>query len=101
MGAGNPDWAKLQEMGKLPNWAKNKVPYLAQKEEADKRMEEIKNGVCDECREKFFPEKKEDALVTFRESCQHEGCEYTAEGRSEAIAKNNLRLHSKTHEVKE
>lgn len=109
MGAGKPDWQKLYEMGKLPKSARANVPMLAQLDAAEKRIEEIKKGVCDDCRERIFgveylkmdtESKPKEERDSFAEKCGVDGCDYTALGRSEAIAKNNLRLHSRTHEVK-
>lgn len=93
-------------MGKLPKGARDKVSGLAQLDAAEKRIETIRKGLCDDCREKLFGidtenKPKEEKQDSFAEKCKVDGCDYTALGRSEAIAKNNLRLHGRTHEVKE
>lgn len=102
MSAGTPNWQKLFEMGKLPKSARGKVPILAQLDSAEAVIEEIKKGCCDDCRAKFFPGEKaakEAEVATVK--CEVEGCDFVAQGKSEAVAKNNLRLHSKTHIAKE
>ena len=102
MSAGQPNWQKLLEMGKLPKTARGKVPLLAQLDAAEAVIEEIKKGCCDDCRSKFFPGEKaskEAEVVTVK--CEVFNCEFIAQGKSEAVAKNNLRLHSKTHLAKE
>lgn len=105
MSAGQPNWLKLQEMGKLPKEARGRIPLLAQLDKAEERLEEIKKGCCDACREKLFPDakkpeqkkdEKDPADVTVK--CEVDGCDFVAKGKSEAIAKNNLRLHSRSHE---
>jgi len=101
MSAGQPNWQKLFEMGKLPKLARGKVPILAQLDAVEKRIEEIKKGVCDNCREKLFEVEPEIKSGDAEIKCEVDGCEYIASGRTEAIAKNNLRLHGRTHAVKE
>ena len=101
MSAGQPNWNKLMEMGKLPKEARGKIPVLAQLDAAEAVIEEIKKGCCDDCRSKFFPgtdAAKKSEVVTVK--CEVLNCEYIAQGKSEAIAKNNLRLHLKSHESK-
>lgn len=101
MGAGTPNWQKLFEMGKLPKQARGKVPVLAQLDAAEAVIEEIKKGCCDDCRVKFFPgEKAAKEAEVVMTKCEVVNCEYIAQGKSEAIAKNNLRLHLKSHESK-
>lgn len=100
MTAGQPNWQKLAEMGKLPKSQRSKVPYLGQLDDSKKELDRIKDGVCDECRIKLFPiEKKEEGPDTFRAKCTVENCDYTVNGRTEAIANNNLRLHMRSHPV--
>jgi hypothetical protein len=101
MGAGVPNWQKLHEMGKLPKEQRGRIPVLAQLDAAEAVIEEIKKGCCDDCKAKFFPGEKaakEAEVVTVK--CEMEGCEFIAQGKSEAVAKNNLRLHLKTHKAK-
>lgn len=101
MSAGQPDWVKLHAMGKLPKEARGKIPVLAQLDAAEAVIEEIKKGCCDDCRAKFFPGEKaskEAEVVTVK--CEVEGCDYISQGKSEAVAKNNLRLHLRSHEPK-
>ena len=124
MSAGKPNFQKLFEMGKLPKEQRFNVPVLAQLDKADIRLEEIKKGCCDDCRAKFFPnekvaEKKETVENSVDKGttpeapkdpqdpagvevkCEVDGCDFVAKGKSEAIAKNNLRLHSRSHPAKE
>ena len=102
MSAGQPNWQKLHEQGKLPKDQHGRIPGLAKLESAEQRLEEIKNECCDDCRTKFFSEQKDkdqSSVVTVK--CEAEGCEYLANGKSEGVAKNVLRLHSKSHEKKD
>lgn len=102
MSAGQPNWQKLQEMGKLPKNARGKIPMLGQVDALEAKIEEIKKGCCDECAAKFFPgrEEQKPASDVVEARCEVEGCEFVAKGKSEAIANNNLRLHSRSHEPK-
>jgi len=43
MTAGQPDWAKLAKMGRLPKEARDKLPYLAQLDAAEKRVKELED----------------------------------------------------------
>lgn len=111
MGAGVPNYQKLYEMGKLPKSARGNVPMLAQLDAAEKRIEEIKKAMCDDCRERIFGVEleKEDKSVgdksvedkSVEVKCEVEGCDYMATGRTEGVARNILRLHNRTHEAKE
>ena len=104
MGAGQPNWQKLHEMGKLPKEARGKVPILNQLDTLEACLEKIKDGCCEDCRTKFFPEqeaKKVSGEEGFTAQCEVEGCDFIAEGKSEAVAKNNLRLHTRSHASKE
>lgn len=101
MSAGQPNWMKLLEMGKLPKEQRGKIPVIAQLDAAEAVIEEIKKGCCDDCRAKFFPGEKaskEAEVVTTK--CEVVNCEYIAQGKTEAIAKNNLRLHLRSHDAK-
>ena len=101
MSAGVPNWQKLMEMGKLPKAARGKVPLLARLDAAEAVIEEIKKGCCDDCRAKFFPgEKATKEAEVVNVKCEVLNCDFIAQGKSEAIAKNNLRLHLRSHEVK-
>lgn len=100
MGAGVPDYQKLHAMGKLPKEARGEVPLLAQLDKAEEAIEEFKKGCCNDCREKFFAglDISEPAPITPDEvtiQCEH--CDYVAKGRTQGVAENNLRLHSKSH----
>ena len=100
MSAGQPNWQKLYEMGKLPKSARNKVAFLPLIDELEKRMEEIEHGVCGDCHKKLFSGKAakndlRDNAATVQ--CEEDGCDFKATGRTEAMAKNHLRLHAKTH----
>ena len=93
MGAGSPNWQKLHEMGKLPKSARGNVPMLQQLDAAEKRIKELEAENVKLRGEENNPEK-----IEFKVKCEVEDCDFTAIGKSEAIAKNNLRLHSKTHD---
>lgn len=117
MTAGSPNWQKLYEMGKLPKDARGKISGLAQVDAAEKKIEAIKKGVCDNCREKLFgvniENKSKEEVVKEPEvvnatggspikvKCEVKGCDYVGEGRTEGIARNVLRMHGRTHKVKE
>lgn len=92
-------------MGKLPKSARGNIPMLMQLDGLEKKLLDLKAGVCDECRKRFFGEDteskpKEGTADLNIVQCEVEGCDYGAKGRTEAIAQNNLRLHNRTHEVK-
>jgi len=99
MSAGVPNYQRLAEMGKLPKESRHQVPYLGQLDDAEKEIERIKSLVCDECKAKIFSKAKDDAVVESK--CEVDGCDFVAKGKSLAVANNNLRLHSKSHEAKE
>jgi hypothetical protein len=58
MSAGNPKYTELFKMGKLPKDQRGKVLGLGQVDKLEKQLNEIKEGMCKECRDKFFPETK-------------------------------------------
>jgi hypothetical protein len=58
MSAGQPKWSELQKMGKLPNDQRGKLEGLAQVDKLEKQLSEIKKGMCEGCKDKFFPEMK-------------------------------------------
>lgn len=94
MSAGQPNWMKLLEMGKLPKAQRGKIPVLAQLDAAEAVIEEIKKGCCDDCRAKFFPGEvasKEAEVVTVK--CGVEGCDFIAQGKLKMNAANALRKH--------
>ena len=107
MSAGQPNWAKLAEMGKLPANARNKVPGLAALDAAEKRIKELEAEVA------RLKGKDQKETVTgninndvagaspISVKCNVEGCDYVAIGKSEAQARNiSLRLHMQAHENK-
>ena len=101
MSAGMPNYQKLLDMGKLPKNMRGKVPVLAQLDAAEAVIEEIRKGCCDDCRAKFFPGEKaakEAEVVTAK--CEVENCEFISQGKTAAVAANNLRLHLRSHVVK-
>lgn len=124
MGAGQPDWQRLHKEGKLPKDQHHKIGLLPELDAANAKLKEIEDGACDECRAKFFPakeeavkpapvvaaaaapteEKKPEAApapeVVVEAKCDHEGCVFVGKGKSEGMAKNSVRLHAKSHEVK-
>lgn len=105
MGAGQPDWNKLNAMGKLPVGARGKIPLLAQLDTAEVLIEKIKKGCCVACKVRFFPNEKsspkeEDVSNVQGDvsvKCGEDGCDHVASGRTQAMAENYLRLHMKTH----
>ena len=104
MTAGKPDYQKLFAMGKLPKEARGNVPMLDQLDKAEMRIKELeeenaKLKVEQKPGSTEVPEQKPSTLegAGFMEQCQVKGCVYAAQGRTEAIVKNNLRLHGKTH----
>ena len=100
MSSGKPDWAKLQQMGKLPENQRSKVPMLAQLDQAEKRLEEIQSKLCDDCNKKVFGIKpSEDLSISI--VCKTQGCEYVSKGKSEAQALLYMKNHSKSHLPKE
>lgn len=121
MGAGQPDWQRLHKEGKLPKDQHHKIGLLPELDAANESLKKIEEGACDECRAKFFPkaevetnkklvvapteEKKPEAPpaagdVVVEAKCEHEGCTFVGKGKSEGMAKNAVRLHAKSHEVK-
>ena len=96
MGAGSPNYQKLFEMGKLSKDQRYKVFGLSEIDEFEKKLKEVEKGVCDECRDKFFPESASSDGV----KCESEGCDFIAKGKSEGIIRNILRMHGKVHLVK-
>lgn len=109
MSAGQPNWSQLNAMGKLPKEQRGQIPLLQQLDAAEAVIEEYKEGCCEECRAKFFggskPAKKQEAPVNEGQpvtlKCEHPGCDYETSAPSEGLARNNIRMHGRTHEVKE
>lgn len=103
MSAGQPNWMKLMEMGKLPKEQRGKIPVLAQLDAAEAVIEEIRKGCCDDCRVKFFPGKeasKQSEVVTAK--CEVEDCGFIAQGKLKMNAANALRKHmAEVHAPKE
>ena len=100
MSAGQPNWQKLSEMGKLPKNQRGQIPSLALADSLEKRIAEFKKGCCDECRAKFFAVDEEPSTDVVEAKCEVEGCDFVAKGKSKAVAENYLRLHSKSHAPK-
>lgn len=94
MSAGQPNWQKLHEMGKLPKSARGNVPMLTQLDEAEAKIKELEAEIAK------LRGDESDEQESFSAKCEVEGCEFVAEGESQAVANNNLRLHSKSHAVK-
>ena len=95
MSAGQPNWMKLLEIGKLPKSQRGKIPVIAQLDAAEAALEEVKKGCCDDCRVKFFPGEKaskEAEVVTAK--CGVEGCDFVAQGKLKMNAANALRRHT-------
>lgn len=59
MGAGQPNWLKLAEMGKLPKSQRKNIPAFAIIDAAEREIERLKKGMCAPCKEKLFPEADE------------------------------------------
>jgi hypothetical protein len=78
MGAGEPNWLKLYETGKLPDNQRHRIPFLKELDKKNKELEKLK--------------KSEQVSL----KCPAEGCEYVANG-TQAQAENRLNLHSKSH----
>jgi hypothetical protein len=94
MSAGQPNWQKLHEMGKLPKDQRSKIPALIQLDTVEAKIEKIKVGVCDDCREKFFPgEKATKDVGGAIAKCEVDGCNFVAEGKLKVNAVNTLRKH--------
>ena len=94
MSAGQPNYQKLLDMGKLPKNMRGKVPVLAQLDAAEAVIEEIRKGCCEDCREKFFPGRDAEekaAVVTVK--CEVDGCDFVAQGKLKMNAANALRKH--------
>ncbi len=125
MAAGQPDWQRLHKEGKLPKDQRHHIGLLPELDAAEARLKEIEEGSCDECRAKFFPAKEEEAKpapaaeaskpaapeadkkpappagdVVVEAKCEHEGCAFVGKGKTEGMAKNAVRMHARSHEVK-
>lgn len=103
MSAGQPNWQKLLEMGKLPKEQRGKIPVLAQLDAAETALEEVRKGCCEDCRAKFFPgreQQKQSEVVTVK--CEVDGCDFVAQGKLKMNAANALRKHmAEAHAPKE
>lgn len=101
MSAGQPNWTKLAEMGKLPVSARNRVQYLSQIDVLTERVKKLEeenkllreNGGVD-------PQKLPEGDGPAQIKCEFPGCPAMMGGKSEAVARNNLRLHMRSHETK-
>ena len=119
MGAGKPDWAKLYAMGKLPKEARGNIPMLTQLDAAEKQIKELEAKVAElraggdssdapvisvetpKADSKIIGEVVLDSTSVAMAKCELEDCEFIAKGKSDATAKNYLRLHARSHEKKE
>lgn len=99
MTAGQPNWQKLAELGKLPKSARNKIPLLDQLDKVSAEIERVKNEICDDCRERIFGADSNSGATEIK--CEVDGCEFVAKGRTPGIARNSLNLHSRSHITKE
>ena len=101
MTAASPNYQKLAEMNRLPKDARDKIPYLAQLDTAEKKIKDLEEenarlragGGFDP---KAPPAPGED-LGTTQLKCEVVGCDAMLGGRTEGIARNSLRLHMRTH----
>ena len=106
MSAGTPNYQKLHEMGKLPKDQRHKIPGLAELDNMESFIEKVKTEVCQSCHKKLFPDDQievsnvETQEVDVSIKCEVEGCSYTVSAKSEALANNRLRMHSKSHLAK-
>jgi len=88
----SPNYQKLYEIGKLPVEMRSRVGLLAEADKATEHVEELRKGMCDECRDRLFP-------GAFTVVCEIPGCADKFSGSSDARAKNYLRLHMRKHET--
>lgn len=101
MSAGSPNWQKLHEMGRLPQDQRNKVAGLAEIDSLNKRIKELEAEIL-----RLKGEDSHGTVLVNKEptapglKCETEGCDYIATGRTDGIARNVLRMHGRTHEVK-
>jgi len=71
MSAGQPDWQKLQDMGRLPQEHRDKIPGLQE-------VDRIKSLLCKGCLKNIYGEKQEvieEESVT--SNCEVEGCDFS------------------------
>jgi hypothetical protein len=61
MSAGEPNYVKLNQMGKLPKDQRGKIGGLVQIDALEKQIDKLKKGMCNDCRAKLFPEAKKEA----------------------------------------
>jgi len=81
-----PDWNKLRKLGKLPSNSREKIPELKEIDVLKEKIEELKNGMCDECKEKLLGEKNKEF------KCEVEGCGFVTS------AEKYLKVHTtKSH----
>lgn len=95
MSAGTPNYSRLAQLGRLPQNMRDKIPGLVAADKAEKKLEEVKEQMCADCKDKIFGEKtvvvKDEVTQGSGFKCPVEGCDF--EGRNA----NGLRLHSKKH----
>lgn len=53
MSAGEPNWSRLQALGKLPKDKIGKVPNLAEIERLKKQIAILEDGMCDSCKKRL------------------------------------------------
>lgn len=102
MSAGQPNWNKLAEMGKLPKSARGKIPSLVQLDAANERIKQLEKENA-RLREGNGLTGLEPDPGTVKEEitqvrCEFPGCSVMTGGKSEAMAKNYMRLHMKSHD---
>lgn len=102
MSAGIPNYAKLEQLGKLPKEMRHKIAGLAAADKKAEEFEKILNVLCDDCKAKaqkiMKPEAKKEKPVVkeaVKVNCPAHQCEYTAEGDTELLARKNLGLHTR------
>jgi hypothetical protein len=95
MGAGVPNFQRLAEMGKLPKSQEKNLPGLAGMNTAVAELNRLREGMCEDCHEKFYPGKTAGRDEVTQLRCDVEGCGHMVGGKSESKAKENLEKHKK------
>lgn len=103
MTAGQPDWAKLAKMGRLPVSARDKLPYLAQLDAAESRIKELENENNDlrsqlsrgEVAPVPSPENEPEGAEPVQLRCDE--CGMMVSGKTEQVAKMQLGRHQAKH----
>jgi hypothetical protein len=113
MASGEPNWSQLAAMGKLPASQRDKVPNLAERDEAEARIKDLEQKLEEaqteiralkavESEIVSLPQEDEKDVLSgeFPVVCEVEGCGYKSTGRTEGVARNILRMHNRAHPEK-